>query len=591
MSDSELVCRKLKGNVGAPGLVVGLAYCIDRAKLRVTMRLVLPELVLLEKSRFRDAIEKSRAQLDAALGRDLQEDHRLILEAHLAWLADEYMIQEVMRHIETDRINAEWAVKKLFDGLKATLAGESERTRIERTQLFDEVAQRLIRNLMGVQDESLDGVPPGVVIVAHNISPGDMAHIDRERVVGLATDLGGPTSHSSILARGMELPAVVGLEHVTTHVKTGDVLILDAQDGLVFVHPGLELIDEYQEKIRKRAARTAELLEIKDLPCVTADGVPVGLQANIDLPEEMRLAENVGIRDIGLFRTEFIFLAKGGPASEEEQYEIYSRILREVGRDHYATIRTLDMGYDKVLPELNQEGESNPAMGLRAIRFCLQREDIFKDQLRAMLRASVHGNLRIMFPMISCLSELRRAKGILEEVRQELELEGREFSDDVRVGIMIEVPSAVIIADILAAEVDFFSIGTNDLIQYTMAIDRENENVAYLYSPIHQAILRMIRQTVDAAREAGIEVSMCGEMAGDLQLTMLLVGLGVDNLSMSPAATLKVKDLIRRIDMGEARALAERVLGMKTRREIIALVKDTMHTRFPTEFRDHSWTI
>jgi phosphoenolpyruvate-protein phosphotransferase (PTS system enzyme I) len=591
MTDGKSIMRVFKGKIGSPGIAVGLAYLVDRGKLRVPMRMVMPEMVLLEKKRFSDAIQLSRQQLQSALERDLSEDHRQILDAHLAWTVDQYMIDEVEKVIENDFINAEWATKKLFDGLNATLASEAKRTRIERSQLFDEVFRRIMSNLMGVQQDTLDTVPRNVILVAHSLSPADMAHFDRSRIIGMATDIGGPTSHASILARGMELPGVVGLEHIASEVQTGDLVIIDAIEGSVIVNPTLPVVDKFQQRLSLFEEQETRLLEIRDMPATTQDGKEIKIQANMEFFDEIEVMKRHGVKDIGLFRSEFIFLLKGGVATEDEQYEVYSKLLQSVGSNSVVTIRTLDLGSDKLVEELNPPLEANPAMGLRAIRFCLEREDVFKDQLRALLRASVFGKLRIMFPMISGLGELRKAKYVLDEVRQELELEEIDFADNIDVGIMIEVPSAAVLADVLAEEVDFFSIGTNDLIQYTLAVDRSNEHVSHMFKSTHSAILRLIKQTVEAAAAAGISVSMCGEMAGDVQMTMLLIGLGVSDFSTNPAQALHVKQLVRQIDSKSAVEFANKAIHMNVCGEMSRFIKEEMSERFPEIFEKFAWTI
>jgi len=591
MPDSDRILRVLQGAVGSPGIAVGLAYAIDRGKLKIPMRMIMPDVVSLEKARFRKALEQSRSQLEAAKSRDIGTEHRQILDAHITWIRDDFLLAEVEKTIETQNINAEWAVKKLFDGMKSSLKAEEDASRIERVHLFDEVGHRVMRNLLGADQESLETLPSGVVLVAHNLSPGDMALIDRKRVAGLVMDMGGPTSHTSILARGMGIPAIVGLEHVTSVLRTGDMAILDGREGKVIVNPTPDLLDEYKEKARKIQVEERELRKIKDLPCVTLDGRDIGILANLELPEEVELMQENGLKDVGLFRSEFVFLSRGVAAGEEEQYRTYSRLLKAVGPDRVVTIRTLDLGWEKLYADMDVAPETNPAMGLRAIRFCLRSEHLFKDQLRALLRASIHGRLRIMFPMISGLEELRRAKGVLEEVKQELELESREYADNVEVGIMVEVPSAVIMADVLAPEVDFFSIGTNDLIQYSLAVDRGNESVSYLFTHLHLAVLRLIEQTVGAGRRAGIEVAMCGEMAGDLQMTMILIGLGVNVLSVSPTSALRLKSLIRMIDSGEAERFARETMAKGSGLDMERFVRSELTARFPEIFKEFTWTL
>ncbi|MBZ0272621.1 phosphoenolpyruvate--protein phosphotransferase [bacterium] len=583
--------RTLRGAVGSPGIAVGLAYAIDRGKLKVPMRMVLPEMTLFETGRFRNAVNECRDQLDMLLARDMPDEHRQILEAHMHWVEDRELAAQIEQIIESERINAEWAVKKLFDNLKATLTTDEESLREARANMYDEISSRLLRNLMGLHQDSMESLPVGVVLIAHNVAPSDMAVIDFRSVEGIAMDMGGPTSHTCILARGMEIPVVVALERATSTIQTGDVVILDAVEGKVIVHPTIEQVDEYQEKSRRIDEEARELLKLKDRPTQTADGTPVRLWANLELPQEIELMRRYGIHDVGLFRSEFICMGRGGVAGEEEQYRIYSDLLRAIGKDHIVTIRTFDFGLDKVASDIGLPPEANPAMGLRAVRYCLRREDVFKDQLRALLRASVRGRLRIMFPMISGLGELREVKGVLEEVRQELELEGIEYADDIETGIMIEIPSAALIADALAKEVRFFGIGTNDLIQYALAVDRGNENVAELYRQTHPAVLRLVKMAVDAAGKAGIQAFMCGEMAGDIQMTMLLIGLGVRHLSSNPPALLRVKKLLRRIDVARAERFAAQVMALDTVEEIGAFMAAELMREYPDVFDQYNWTI
>jgi phosphotransferase system enzyme I (PtsI) len=404
--------------------------------------------------------------------------------------------------------------------------------------------------------------------------------MDRENVLAFATDVGGRTSHTAIMAKALEIPAVVGLGNVTEHVRNDDVIIVDGIRGVVIVAPDEQTLTEY--KLRKERFVESErvLTEIKDLPAETLDGHTISLSANIDLPEEIDSVLGHGAEGIGLFRTEFLYLNRAIPPSEDEQTEAYSKVAQRMNSNP-VTIRTLDIGGDKVLGGNLQYREDNPFMGCRAIRFCLDHLEIFKPQLRAILRASAHGRIRLMFPMITGLTELRRAKAVLDEVRKELEAEGIPFDPDMPVGVMIETPSAVLVADALAKESDFFSIGTNDLIQYSLAIDRVNERVAHLYEPAHPGVLRMLKMTIEAAGRAGLPLSICGEIAGDISLVLIIIGLGLKDLSMAATTIPEVKKLIRSISLKDVQELATRVLALSTADEVKSEVQASLEKLLP----------
>ncbi len=498
---------------------------------------------------------------------------------------DPMFIVEVSRLIKEDGINAEWAVRRVCRKLRHQFDNLDDEYFRERRSDIEFVADRIVRNLLGeIVDQELE-VPQNAIIVAHDISPADAALLLRsDRVLAFVTDLGGHTSHMAIVARARSTPAVVGLGKASDAVRTGDMVAVDGRRGLVLVNPTDEQLALFRETLRQQQVSEELALKSADLPAITVDGVRIRLNGNIEFPEEIPALLSHGAEGIGLYRTEFLFLNRSTPPTEEDHYLSYRQVLEAMG-DRPVTIRTLDLGGDKV-PGKKFEKETNPAMGLRAIRYCLQHRELFRAQLRALLRASRHGNLRVMFPLISSISELREARSELEACRSELSRHGVPMGKRFPVGIMVETPSAAWIADRLAQEADFFSIGTNDLIQYSLAIDRQNRDVAYLYRPLHLAILRSLQAIVDAATKAGIPVAMCGEMAGDPSLTLVLLALGINELSMTARQILVVKEVIRGSSKAAAEKLLEQAMKFSSAEEIERFVRQEIELRFSVSLQD-----
>lgn len=437
----------------------------------------------------------------------------------------------------------------------------------ERAADINDVGKRILRNLLGKEKKSLGDIGFRSIIVAHDISPSDTAAMFTKNVAAFVTDIGGKTSHTAIMAKSLEIPAVVGLEGVTAKVNSGDMLIVDGTLGIVIIDPDEEALKDYQGRLEKLKGIADKFLLVKDLSAVTTDGRIVVINANIEFPDEVPSAKLHGGQGIGLYRTEFFYMNRKDSPSEEEHYQAYKYVAQEMSPQS-VVIRTLDIGGDKFLSQFNIPHEMQPFLGWRAIRFCLARPDIFKLQLRAILRASVHGNLKLMYPMISGVDELRQANQFLAEAKEELRRKGQAFNDKIEVGVMIEVPSAALTADILAKEADFFSIGTNDLIQYSLAVDRSNEKVAYLYDPAHPAILRLVKSIIEAAHQAKIKVAMCGEMAGEPSLALILLGLGLDEFSMPPQVIPELKYIIRAVGFKFAQEFAQQVLKLSTGKEV-----------------------
>ena len=575
----------LKGIGVSSGIAIGRAHLIERGRVEVEERPIKKAQVEKEVTRFRRAVEQSKLQLQRVKEKLLKEsakEHVYIIDAHLLILEDKMLIDDTIKNIRERLIGAEGALKRHMHNLSMIFDRiEDEYLRARKSDI-EQIGERILRNLVGKKHDGLSHIKEKVIIVAHDLTPSDTAQMKKDKILGFVTDIGGRTSHTSIVARSLEIPAVVGLDNVTQQIMPGDIIVLDGMTGVVIINPPKSVFKAYLERSQNYQYFEEELLRFKKLPAVTKDGHSVRLAGNIELPEEIPSLSEHGAEGIGLYRTEFLYMGKRLPV-EEDHFETYRKLAEGVA-PYSATIRTLDMGGDKMVSHIEWAEEINPAMGLRAIRFSLKEVELFQTQLRGILRASAYGKLKIMFPMISGMQELRQAKGILEEVRKELDSKGIPYDREMEVGIMMEIPSAASIADILAREVDFFSIGTNDLIQYSLAIDRVNEHVAYLYEPLHPAIIRIIKGIVDSAHAAGIKVSMCGEMAGEPAYVPILLGLELDELSMNAPVIPWVKKIVRAMTASEAKKLLRDVMAFSTAAEIEGCVREHMAELFPDEF-------
>ena len=531
-----------------------------------------------ELARFERTVIAVRGELERLYERTAEaigEEHADIFKAHLMFLEDVTLREEVERRVASEHLNAEFLVGEWIARYTKIMASVPDARFRERTQDLVDVGNRILARLLNANIDGLDHMDRPSVVVAHDLSPSDAAKLDMTNTLGLATDVSGPTSHTAILARAFEIPAVVGLKFVGSHALPSDTIVVDGSNGVVVVRPNAKTLARYEdERVRSERSRKA-LLAAELRPNVTKDGHKVPTQANIELPMELSHSLRTKAQGIGLYRTEYLFLNRATLPSEEEQYEAYTEAAKSMAPAP-VTLRTLDLGGDKFVSHLHLAQEINPQLGWRAIRFCLERPDIFKAQLRAMFRASVHGNVQIMFPLISGLDELMHVKAIVREVHADLEKRGVPFKKGIPIGTMIEVPSAVEIADLLGQECDFFSIGTNDLIQYSLAVDRVNEKIAHMYEPAHPAVLRMIRRTIKAARAAKIPCAVCGEMAGDPVFTELLIGLGITSLSMSAVAIPAVRAEIASVRYTQAKRFAARVMRMGS----VAEIRETLHKRY-----------
>jgi phosphoenolpyruvate-protein phosphotransferase (PTS system enzyme I) len=533
--------------------------------------------------RFESALIATRAQIlemQQRIAEAIGAKDASIFDAHLLVVEDRTLIDEVLRNLEKEKFNVEFVFSEVANRYAQTLSEIDDPYLRERAFDIHDVTRRVIRNLLGRSTKTLGTLDLPQIVVAHNITPSDTAMLNRQLVLGFATDVGSRTSHTAIMARSLNIPAVVGLKDISERLRPGEHVLLDGTNGLVILNPTDQTLWEYGE-IEVKLEHVEEVLTgLRDTASTTSDGRHVILSANIELPEDVPLVIEAGAEGIGLYRTEFFFLNKNDLPTEEEQYKAY-RAVAEAMQPESIIIRTLDIGGDKFLSHSHLPAEINPFLGCRAIRFCLDRPDIFKAQLRAILRVSALGNVRMMFPMISGLSELRQAKEVLESCKTELREEGKPFKEDMELGIMIEVPSAVLVAEALAKEVDFFSIGTNDLIQYTIAVDRVNERIAHLYEPTHPAILRLIEMTVSAAHAHGIWVGVCGEMAGEITLTPLLLALGVDELSVSAGLVPRVKKAVQTLDTKECSKLLEETRELTSATEILARCEEVARRHYP----------
>lgn len=560
----------LKGIPAAPGVAMGRALFFASDDLPIPRRTIRAEEVPIEMLRLEEAMIKTRHQIigiQRRLSEDLGQEHADILNAHLLVLEDQALREEIIHGLKSQLVNVELVFSEVIRRhLKAFSRTEDEYLR-ERTADIEDVRKRVLRNLLGQQGQSLARLEQPAVIVARDLSPSETAQMHKDRVLAFITDIGGRTSHTAIMAKSLEIPAVVGLEVATKRIHKGEFVIVDGTRGEVIIEPDQATIHRYEVEQRRHQEVNRQLQQLKDLPAETLDHHRVMLSANIELPEEVPSVIAHGSQGIGLFRTEFLYLNRPDFPTEAEQFEAYRAVAERVAPQS-VIIRTMDLGGDKFISPLRLPSEMNPFMGWRAIRFSLARPDIFRMQLRAILRASAFGNLKLMYPMISGLEELQRSNEILHEVRQELAREGIAFAQHLEVGAMIEVPSAALTCDLLAKEVNFFSIGTNDLIQYSLAVDRVNEKIAYLYEPTHPAILRLIKQIIDVGHAAKLWVGMCGEMAGEPPLSLLLLGMGLDEFSTSPVQLPIVKQVIRSVEYSFAQSVVQQALTLRTSKEV-----------------------
>jgi phosphotransferase system enzyme I (PtsI) len=565
--------RILHGIAVSPGVCRGKILVLTDNRVECVLRRDITEAdIPQELSRLEKAIIETRRQLLAVQERvssGMGAKDATIFDAHLLVLEDPTLMQEVSRYLTTHKVNVDYAFAQVSEKYAKSLEAIDDEYLRERAADMRDVTERLLHNLIGTYQElDLKHLKEPYVIVAHDLSPSQTAMLDKKNVLGFVTDVGSKTSHTAIMARSMRIPAVVGLGTASRELQNGQYVLLDGYHGQVVINPTDQTLFEYGQLVRRHDSLEEKLRDTMEKPAVTLDGVRLTLSANIEQATDTVAVKASGAEGVGLFRTEYLFLDKETLPTEEEQYEAY-RFAAAALKPAPLIIRTLDLGGDKFLSHLNVPMEMNPFLGWRAIRFCLQEKEIFRAQLRAILRASAEGNIKVMYPMISCLDELVQANALLDECREQLRKDGVPFDPKLEVGAMIEIPSAVLTADTLAKRVQFFSIGTNDLIQYALAVDRLNEKIAHLYEPANPAILRLIKMTTDAAHAAGIWVGVCGEMAGDPLMIPLLLGLGVDELSVTPASVPQIKYLIRRVKMSEAKEIAEAALKSESAEEIL----------------------
>ena len=565
----------LRGIPAAPGIVTGHALLLDRQQYVIPKRSLKEDQISNEIKHFKDALIQTKQEIldiKKRISEELSSEHGQIFSAHLLVIEDSMLIEEVIAKIKKEKLSAEYVFQDVLKKyIKVFSEMEDEYLR-ERISDISDIGKRILKNLIGAREDALSTLKEKAIVISYDLSPSDTATMHKKNVIGFATDIGSRTSHTAIMAKSLEIPAVVGLETATKNVKSGDTLIIDGTHGVVIVNPAPATLKHYESSRKKLVAFEKHLLEMKDLPCETKDGRKIELMANIELHEEVPSVIAHGAEGIGLYRTEYFYMNRKDLPTEEEQFKAYSVVAKKM-KPYNVVIRTLDLGGDKFLSQLEIPQEMNPFMGWRAIRFCLARPDIFKTQMRAILRASSFGKLKMMYPMISGIEELQQANAILEDTKRELRKEGISFDENMQVGAMIEVPSAALTADILAREADFFSIGTNDLIQYSLAVDRVNEKIAYLYEPAHPAILLLIKNIIEAGHKAGIWVGMCGEMAGDIFMTLILLGFGLDEFSTSPIAIPELKKIIRAVTMDQAKEIAQQAITLSTGKDIERFAK------------------
>jgi phosphotransferase system enzyme I (PtsI) len=576
MPESVAQEKLLKGINASPGICIGKAYLVDNEGVDVVEKYFIKDKKRQhEVKRFKAAVKKARDEFQTILKNrpeELQRDY--ILETHVALLKDKMLYGKTVETIQTEGVNAEWALKKIVSNLKATFEKMGDEYLKERAADVVHVSDAIMRNLVGAASKNIAAIDKRVILVAHDLSPADTSQINLEKIKGFITNRGGKASHTGIMAQALEIPAVVGLETATTAIKSDDLIIVDGNTGTVIIDPGEQTLFEYEERRSGYEEYRAVITRESHLAAETTDGVQLEVMANIEFPEEIVSVKNYGGDGIGLYRTEFQYMNRPKFPGEEELFEKYREVV-EIMAPQPVTIRTLDINGDKAIANQSGLDEANPALGLRAIRYCLRKPEVFKTQLRAILRAAAFGDVRILFPMIAAYFEICEAIKAMDEAAESLEKDGLPYKREIEIGIMMEVPSAVVMADLLAEKADFFSIGTNDLIQYALAIDRGNRNVAHLYQPLDPAVLRLIKRVADVSREKGIEVFMCGEMAATARHIPLLLGMGMDELSMNPQSIPRAKRVIRTLSVSDARLFVQEALKKKTARDIFEMTQDT----------------
>ncbi len=576
MMDNDTNEIVLNGIGASPGICIGKAYMVDKEGVDVVRKYFIgKENLKKEIKRFRAAVKKAKDELGAIIKDSNKEhlQHSYIIETHIAMLKDKRLYGKTIETIENEFINAEWALKKVVSGLESTFQSMSDSYLKERVADVVQVSDCIMKNLVGAQQVNIADICKRVILVAHDLSPAETSQIQLEKIKGFITNRGGKASHTSIIARTLEIPAVLGLDRATEKIQNDDLIIVDGITGTVIIHPTDETLIKYEKCTIKYEEYRASIARQSHLVAKTADGFKVPIMGNIELSEEVVSVIDHGGDGIGLYRTEFQYLNSSIFPSEEDLFDKYKDVV-QVMAPKPVIIRTLDINGDKAISSLAKSDEINPALGLRAIRYCLHNTEVFKTQIRAILRAAAYGNVKILIPMISNLDEVFETKSILKEVADSLQKEGAVFKRDIEVGIMIEVPSAVIMADVLAENADFFSIGTNDLIQYSLAIDRGNSEVAYLYDPLDPAIIRAIKHVTDMAREKGIRVFMCGEMAADPIYIPVLLGLGMDELSMNPQSIPAVKSMIKSLKISDIKLFMKDVLKQTSGKAVTRLLRD-----------------
>ncbi|NUU68626.1 phosphoenolpyruvate-protein phosphotransferase PtsI [Enterobacteriaceae bacterium BIT-l23] len=564
----------ISGILASPGIAFGKALLLKEDEIVIDRKKISADNVDQEVKRFLDGRAKASTQLEAIkvkAGETFGEEKEAIFEGHIMLLEDEELEQEIIALIKDKHATADAAAYEVIEGQATALEELDDEYLKERAADVRDIGKRLLRNILGLAIIDLSSIQDEVILVAADLTPSETAQLNLDKVLGFITDLGGRTSHTSIMARSLELPAIVGTGSVTSQVKNGDYLVLDAVNNKVYVNPSQEEIDAMRQLQTQVAEEKAELAKLKDLPAITLDGHQVEVCANIGTVRDVAGAERNGAEGVGLYRTEFLFMDRESLPTEDEQFEAYKAVAEACGAQA-VIVRTMDIGGDKELPYMNFPKEENPFLGWRAIRIAMDRKEILRDQLRAILRASAFGKLRIMFPMIISVEEVRELKQALEGYKAELRDEGKAFDEKIEIGVMVETPAAATIARHLAKEVDFFSIGTNDLTQYTLAVDRGNDMISHLYQPMSPSVLNLIKQVIDASHAEGKWTGMCGELAGDERATLLLLGMGLDEFSMSAISIPRIKKIIRNTNFEDAKVLAEQALAQPTTDELMTLV-------------------